>query len=488
MAGADQRVLLGQFTTDGQMSGQLFVQVFPNGIGTDEQRLSFTFGDCAEDDDTPEGSYSFTRRWESVVTDDANNQDTAVNYQHIMVLDTEAPQLTNTCDIDNGEVVEYDCPGQGVLDFDPVPAPCDVTAIDNCDSEVNVNLFTETAGYIPTDLIRNYCAPTTPEAQGGAQTCDDRAPEVLRLFNFPGMDDSFVMAGNDNLVQVLSDGSMGISLEVQNADGTGGFVMTASYGAGQDWATWQAGGSNYKKDCAEIYPGEAVWEDWIYFMMTSGNLEGTGMYAGSSFSLTHQPSNGYYGMQMGLGANNKNTNYGGSAWFFWQGNLFMNGVDMGPMASSGDVYMDMDCCLEWEVNYFYTALDDCGNPTGFSYSESMGSGIGNGDADVSGGHTVGPVDLTSAGGIKEPIRITGLAPNPTNDQSQLTFVVSQNMRLRVDLYTMEGLLVQELYQGNAVTGVQYMMDIDADDLSAGMYQVRVSSNIYLAVKKLLVAD
>ena len=193
-------------------------------------------------------------------------------------------------------------------------------------------------------------------------------------------------------------------------------------------------------------------------------------------------------MQMGLGANNKNTNYGGSAWFFWQGNLFMNGVDMGPMASSGDVYMDMDCCLEWEVNYFYTALDDCGNPTGFSYSESMGSGIGNGDADVSGGHTVGPVDLTSAGGIKEPIRITGLAPNPTNDQSQLTFVVSQNMRLRVDLYTMEGLLVQELYQGNAVTGVQYMMDIDADDLSAGMYQVRVSSNIYLAVKKLLVAD
>ena len=488
VAGADQRVLLGQFTTDGQMSGQLFVQVFPNGIGTDEQRLSFTFGDCAEDDDTPEGSYSFTRRWESVVTDDANNQDTAVNYQHIMVLDTEAPQLTNTCDIDNGEVVEYDCPGQGVLDFDPVPAPCDVTAIDNCDSEVNVNLFTETAGYIPTDLIRNYCAPTTPEAQGGAQTCDDRAPEVLRLFNFPGMDDSFVMAGNDNLVQVLSDGSMGISLEVQNADGTGGFVMTASYGAGQDWATWQAGGSNYKKDCAEIYPGEAVWEDWIYFMMTSGNLEGTGMYAGSSFSLTHQPSNGYYGMQMGLGANNKNTNYGGSAWFFWQGNLFMNGVDMGPMASSGDVYMDMDCCLEWEVNYFYTALDDCGNPTGFSYSESMGSGIGNGDADVSGGHTVGPVDLTSAGGIKEPIRITGLAPNPTNDQSQLTFVVSQNMRLRVDLYTMEGLLVQELYQGNAVTGVQYMMDIDADDLSAGMYQVRVSSNIYLAVKKLLVAD
>lgn len=488
VAGDDHRVLLGQFTTDGQMSGQLFVQVFPNGVGADEQRMSFTFGDCAEDDDTPEGSYSFTRRWESVVTDDANNQDTAVSYQHIMVLDTEAPQLTNTCDIVNGETVAYDCPGEGVLDFDPVPVACDVTAMDNCDSEVNVNLFTETTGYIPTNDIRNYCAPMTPEAQSGNQTCDDRAPESMRLFNFPGLDDSFVLADGESLVQVMSDGSLEISMEMENGDGTGGFTMTASYGVGQDWTTWQAGGSNYKKDCAEIYPGEAVWEDWVYFLMTEGSLEGTGMYAGSSFSLSHQPANGYYGLQMGLGANNKNSNYGGSAWFFWQGNLFMNGTDMGPMASSGDFYMDLDCCLEWQVDYFYTALDDCGNPTGFSYSEAMGTDLDGGGADVSGGHTGGPVDITNVGGIKEPIRITGLAPNPTDNQSQLTFLVNQNMRLRVDLYTMEGLLVQELYEGNAVTGVQYMMDIDADQLAAGMYQVRVSSNVYLAVKKLLVAD
>ena len=222
---------------------------------------------------------------------------------------------------------------------------------------------------------------------------------------------------------------------MENADGTGGFTFTAEYGAGQDWATWSAGGSNYKKDCADIYPGEAIWEEWVYFLMTAGTLEGTGMYAGSSFTLSHQPANGYYGMQMGLGANNKNTNYGGSAWFFWQGDLVVDGTDMGPMASSGDVYMDLDCCLEWSVDYHYTAIDDCGNPTGFTYSEAMGTGLEDGDATASGGHTDGPVDITSVGGIKEPIRITGLAPNPTNDMSQLSFVVSENMRLRVDLYT-----------------------------------------------------
>ncbi|MCH1575412.1 MAG: lamin tail domain-containing protein, partial [Flavobacteriales bacterium] len=489
VAGPDNRVLIGQFTTDGQMSGQLFVQVFPNSVGTDEMRLSFTFGDCAEDDDLQEGSYAFTRRWSATGTDDADNLDSAVTYQHIMVLDTEAPQLTNTCDIENGETVTNDCPGIGVMDFDPVPVPCAVEAIDNCDTDVNITLFTETEGYIPTDAIRNYCAPVTPEAQSGSQTCDDRAPESLRLFNFPGADDSFIMSSeSENLVQVMADGSLSIAMEVENADGTGGFVLSAAYGAGQDWAAWEASGSNYKKDCAEIYPGEAVWEDWFYFLMTEGSLEGTGMYAGSSFELSHQPANGYYGLQMGQGANNKNANYGGSAWFFWQGNLVMNGTDMGPMASSGDMYMDLDCCLEWQVDYSYTALDDCGNPTGFYYSEAMGSDVNGGGADVSGGHTVGPVDITSIGGIKEPIRITGLSPNPTNNQSQLTFLVNENLRLRVDLYNSNGLLIQELYDGNAVTGVQYTMDIDVDNLSAGMYQVRISSATYIAVKKLLVAE
>ena len=67
-------------------------------------------------------------------------------------------------------------------------------------------------------------------------------------------------------------------------------------------------------------------------------------------------------------------------------------------------------------------------------------------------------------------------------------MVNENLRLRVDLYNSNGLLIQELYDGNAVTGVQYSMDIDVDNLSAGMYQVRISSTTYIAVKKLLVAE
>jgi hypothetical protein len=180
VAGADQRVLIAQLTTDGQLSGQVFAQVFPEGDGDSEFRVSFTFGDCAEDDETPEGSYNFVRVWTSTSSDDANNQSSAVSYQSIQVSDTTAPQLTNTCGMLNGDVNVFPCAGIAVLDLDPVPVACDVTAIDNCDSDVNINLFIEESGHVPTSAIQNYCAPVTPEAQEGSLTCDERAPEAIR--------------------------------------------------------------------------------------------------------------------------------------------------------------------------------------------------------------------------------------------------------------------------------------------------------------------
>jgi hypothetical protein len=43
-AGEDQRVLVAQLTTDGLLSGQLYVQVFPNGDSSQEEYLTLSFG------------------------------------------------------------------------------------------------------------------------------------------------------------------------------------------------------------------------------------------------------------------------------------------------------------------------------------------------------------------------------------------------------------------------------------------------------------
>ena len=176
--------------------------------------------------------------------------------------------------------------------------------------------------------------------------------------------------------------------------------------------------------------------------------------------------NAYYGLQVGEGANNKNENYGASAWFFWTGEYVLDGASQGTMASSGDIFIDLDCCLGWQIDYDYTIVDDCGNSNGFSYTDLGTGDFGNSaNSTVSGGHT--PVDITAGtSSLKDPIRITGLQPNPTSDISTLGFVVTNNMRLRIDLYTMSGGYVAELFDGNASEDVQYMLDIDATSCPA----------------------
>ncbi len=35
---------------------------------------------------------------------------------------------------------------------------------------------------------------------------------------------------------------------------------------------------NYKKDCADIFPGIEIWTEWIYYVMGDGTMSGTGAY------------------------------------------------------------------------------------------------------------------------------------------------------------------------------------------------------------------
>ncbi len=454
---------------------------------------------CSDGDSADEGSYTFTRTWTSVATDDCGNENTVTTSQDITVLDQMAPQFTSTCDISNDEVVEYACGDDNqnglndIFDFIEIPAACDVQFGDNCDSEVTLEFSSVESGYLPTDDIANFCMPATVEAIDNGETCDDRAPEAVRLFNFPGAESFTIVEGGSSIIEIAPDSTMRIVLEVADVNGDG-FIFDAIYEGGHDWNEWLAepGMHNYKKDCADIFPGIEIWTEWVYYVMgAGGTMSGTGAYAGSEFTLQHQPLNAYYGLQIGEGANNKNENYGGSAWFFYTGELIVDGLSQGILSSSGDIFFDMDCCLGWQIDYSYTITDDCGNSTEFDYTD-----LGTGEFDnldnvtVSGGqggHT--PIDITGGvSSLKDPIRITGLQPNPTNDYSTLGFVVTNNMRLRIDLYTMGGQFVQELFDGNASEDVQYVLDIDANTLSSGMYQVRLSSSDYIVVKKLLVSE
>ncbi len=146
-AGDNQRVLVAQVTTDGDVSGQLYVQVFPNGDQSEDTYLTLSFGE------NPCGC-----------TDEL-----ACNY------DSSALYNDGFCDYSE---VGYDCAGICLSDEDG-DGVCDDLEILGCTVEGNCN-YDPTA----TELDESMCT-TSPFCIG----CNDEAacnfnPNVIPEPNF----------------------------------------------------------------------------------------------------------------------------------------------------------------------------------------------------------------------------------------------------------------------------------------------------------------
>ena len=110
VAGEDNRVLVAQLTTDGDVTGQLYVQVFPNGDQSQDTYLSLSFGgsDCG-------------------CTDDA-----ACNYSEAAIYDdgtcTYPEDLFGSEFVDCDGVCMNDADGDGVCDEEEVAGCTDASA------------------------------------------------------------------------------------------------------------------------------------------------------------------------------------------------------------------------------------------------------------------------------------------------------------------------------------------------------------------------
>ena len=137
---------------------------------------------------------------------------------------------------------------------------------------------------------------------------------------------------------------------------------------GSNWADWSAMGRSFKDDLGLGAPYHTFW---TYYELVGGfsHLEGTGDNAGSHLSMTHMPSNYYFGFQCGQGANNRNANMGLSGWFYYTGHVVQDGVS-NSISGHGDVTTDKECipnnpeleCSD-EFSRFWRAVDQCNNVT-----------------------------------------------------------------------------------------------------------------------------
>ena len=441
-----------------------------------------------------EGSYAFLRTWTVFAYDECGNESDHVTHaQLISVLDLTVPQFTETCEYTNGQVINVDC-GSSFGDLD-IPAACNVEADDKCDSDVTITCAVDTMGeFAPNDEVVLYSQASTPAAFSENGTCNGMDPHAMRLIGMPNADEFYTLTGG-GVAEHLASGEIVLTAELTSTQvPNAGWNLSLTLDPDAACGISHTGGQLISCDPVNALglslDDVAVWQYYI-LNCNASTLSGFGPYSSGELTLSHQPANGHYAFQLGEGANQQNANFGLSGWFYYEGHLQNEQSVMG----SGDLFFDMDCCLPWSITHTCTAVDDCGNDNVFSYTFQMSGDVASDDDSElsgqggSGDHT--PVVIGGAGDLttgKTPIRVTNLQPNPTNDVSQLGFVVTENMRIRVDLIGMDGVLVTELYDGIAQSGVNHTLDIDADGLSNGMYQIRLSSNDYLVVKKLLVSE
>jgi len=373
-------------------------------------------------------------------------------------------------DVTAPELSEY--PSDVVIDCGTeLPEAPVVTATDNCTELVEVS-YTSTclSGDCPEVGATPACQLKTP-VRPADNPCVYPYDWAMALFAMPNAYKWYQLVENSATMTNNGDGTLTITGQLVNAaDPSGGFNFSVIFENELDWAGWssQSFPTGFKGDCGGI---GANHEDWIYYLLqnTDGyELTGWGSYAGSQINLTHAPSNNYFGFQYGVGANNYNAENGFGGWFTYHGTFLVNNepVFSGMAAGAGDFAFEIDCCIDYDLQRCWTAMDCSGNEVSWcqviSYRDLS--------EDFNGGDVVDmPVN------DDQQIAIVNMAPNPTSNMSQITFASKQDERLSLQVLDMTGRVVADLFNSDVEGGVVYKVDFNANALQAGIYMMRLNS-------------
>ena len=87
---------------------------------------------------------------------------------------------------------------------------------------------------------------------------------------------------------------------------------------------------------------------------------------------------------------------------------------------------------------------------------------------------------------KNDFDIVVLAPNPTSAFTRLTVESRVNQVVRMEVFDLNGKVVELLYEGELFAGQTRSQVVTTDRLQAGVYTVRVASPWHTDYRKLIV--
>jgi hypothetical protein len=410
---------------------------------------------------------AFERTWLAV---DACGNASAPFVQYISFEDTTEPVL-------NG------CPSDLVLACeDAVPAAAEVTAIDGCDSDVQVYYNEVILGDAPAEGSIADCNLITP-ARAAGNPCGYPYDWAMAMFNMPAAHRWYQVV-DGSLVQ-YEGGSLHLVAQLENVLTPGtGWNVDVWFNGGMDWAAWSTQGfpTSFKADCGGV---NANFASWTYFLLQAGpgaELNGYGNYEGSSLNLVHAPSNNYFGYQLGDGANNYNAAdnaFGG--WFSYSGSFRANAdQNFSNISGAGDFAFELDCCPDYEIVRQWTAVDCSGNTSTCTQHISFSASAASND-DNDGQSTINTEAVSN-----ERTSTIAVAPNPANSNALFTFKAAYAAKTTLEVFDLTGKKVADVFMGTVEAGASYNVSFNVSDLATGVYTYRLTNGSDVKIDRLII--
>ncbi len=162
----------------------------------------------------------------------------------------------------------------------------------------------------------------------------------------------------------------------------------------------------------------------------------------------------------------------------------MDGVNWATAGTvcKGDPYVDISDAGDYEYVMYVRVTNDNNQSTssdGFDVDGIVA--LHNCEEDGDGGE--GVEDLLS---VDSQNQLTSF-PNPTNGPSQVVFVTAETGRTLVEVYDMNGRMVEALFNQEAEAGVEYRLDFNGNNLPNGVYIYRMTTENEVIVDKFMIA-
>ena len=91
--------------------------------------------------------------------------------------------------------------------------------------------------------------------------------------------------------------------------------------------------------------------------------------------------------------------------------------------------------------------------------------------------------IVDAAEAPDAYRVTSAYPNPFNPQTQFTLTVTEEQRVRVEVYNLLGRRVRVLHDGRVAARQTHTFTFEASDVPSGIYLIRVTGEQFITTQR-----